>query len=212
MHQKREKGKNKSVYSCLISMHFIFDWASFLSATFYCNCYNTVEEIGISSSAVLVHEMSWSVSICRGGVLRYCCCHSHFSFQVLAKTGIVLVEVMFFLSAWIDNFSGGNREAALEKRVTPKSTSYRWAGIKASLMYCYGQRKKVSELNILLATMRVNKYIKKFIFIYAFDRWHSDCNHIIHICYSMLDLGFVIFSLVKLLTGMLTWFIPCAIS
>lgn len=115
MHQKREKGKNKSVYSCLISMHFIFDCASFLSATFYCNCYNTVEEIGISSSAVLVHEMSWSVSICRGGVLRYCCCHSHFSFQVLAKTGIVLVEVMFFLSAWIDNFSGGNREAALEK-------------------------------------------------------------------------------------------------
>lgn len=58
MHRKREKGKNKSVYSCLISMHFIFDRASFLSATFYCNCYNTVEEIGISSSAVLVHEMS----------------------------------------------------------------------------------------------------------------------------------------------------------
>lgn len=25
MHRKREKGKNKSVYSCLISMHFIFD-------------------------------------------------------------------------------------------------------------------------------------------------------------------------------------------
>jgi hypothetical protein len=33
----------------------------------------------------------------------------------LAKTGIVLVEVMFFLSAWIENLSGGNRETALEK-------------------------------------------------------------------------------------------------